>query len=85
MNVSEVKSEQSGVPKEPKTIRPFKKIDGTLQHEVNTEMDLLLKEMSKVIEIEGAKASVCSPAPAESPVEEEVGHIRLIQTTAPPS
>lgn len=74
MNVSVVKSEQGGGSKEPKTIRPFKKIDGTLQHEVNTDMDLLLKEIAKVMEIEGAKGNVQgSPAPAESPIEEEVG------------
>ncbi|KUI62600.1 Asparagine-rich zinc finger protein AZF1 [Cytospora mali] len=71
MNTPIVKSEQSGAPKEPKTIRPFKKIDGTLQHEVNTDMDLLLKEIAKVMEIEGAKGNVESPAPVESPEEEE--------------
>lgn len=71
---SVVKSEQQGggggAPKEPKTIRPFKKIDGTLQHEVNTDMDLLLKEIAKVMEIEGAKAghhAQGSPPPPAAP------------------
>lgn len=73
MSLSVVKSEQSGARKEPKTIRPFKKVDGSLQHEVNTEMDLLLKEMHKVMELEGAKGHVTTPAPVESLIEDEVG------------
>lgn len=81
MNAPVVKSEQSSVPKEPKTIRPFKKIDGTLQHEVNTDMDLLLKEIAKVMEIEGAKGSPSSPAPVESPMEEDVSLTQLAPTT----
>jgi hypothetical protein len=74
MSASVVKSEQGGggAPKEPKTIRPFKKIDGTLQHEVNTDMDLLLKEIAKVMEIESAKGNVQgTPGPVESPMAEE--------------
>lgn len=80
MSTPVVKSEQSGAPKEPKTIRPFKKIDGTLQHEVNTDMDLLLKEIAKVMEIEGAKGSVASPIPVESPLEEDVSLTRATPT-----
>lgn len=83
MNAPVVKSEQSSAPKEPKTIRPFKKIDGTLQHEVNTDMDLLLKEIAKVMELEEAKGNATSPAPAaaESPLEEEVSPVRFAPTT----
>lgn len=83
MNVSAVKFDRNGAAKEPKTIRPFKKIDGSLQHEVNTDMDLFLKEIAKVMELEGVKVNAESPAPAESPIEEEVGLVRLIHTVAP--